>query len=52
MLENAITTITKKYEITIGSKYWREIIQDKTTNIDSGFIAVGLWNLSFAVMQR
>ena len=43
MLENAITTISKKYAMTIGSKSWIEGIIDKTTNIASGFRAAGLW---------
>ena len=52
MLENDITMITKKDAMTIGSKSWRELILDKTTNIYSGFRAAGLWPLSFPVMQR
>ena len=52
MLENAITTITKKYAMTIGSKAWKEGIQYKTANIISGFRAPGLWPLSFPAMQR
>ena len=47
MLENAVITITKKYMMTIGSKSWREVIQAKTKNIDSGFKASGLRPLSF-----
>ena len=50
MLENAITTILKKDAMTIGSKDWREVILDKTTNIDSGFRAAGMWPLSFPYM--
>ena len=42
MLENAIATIMEKYAMTVGSKYWREVIQSKTTNIASRFIRVGL----------
>ena len=52
MLENDITTISKKDAMTIGSKAWREGILDKTTNIASGFRAAGLWPLSFPTMQR
>ena len=51
MLENAIVTITKKYAIAVGSKYWREVIQSKTTNIASIFRAAGLWPLYFTDMQ-
>ena len=51
MLENAIATITKQYAITVGSKYWREVIQSKTTNIASRFRAAGLWPLYFNAMQ-
>ena len=51
MIENAITTM-KKDAMTIGSKAWREGILDKTTNIASGFISAGLWNLYFTAMQR
>ena len=52
MLEITITTITKKYAMTIGSKYWREVILDKTTTIDSGFRAEFLITLSSPAMQR
>ena len=41
----------KKYAITVGLKYWREVIQYKTTNIASRFRAVGLWPLYFTDMQ-
>ena len=51
MLENAITTITKKYTMTIGSKSWREGIIDKTKIIASWFISAGLWRLSVPAMQ-
>ena len=51
MLENAIVTITKKYAITVGLKYWREVIQSKTTNIASRFRAAGLWPFYFTDMQ-
>ena len=51
MLENAITTITKKYAMTVGSKAWREVIQSKTTIIASGFISTGLLTLYFTSMQ-
>ena len=37
--------------MTIGLKAWREIILDKTTGIASGFIAAGLWPLSFPDMN-
>ena len=37
--------------MTDGSKTWREVIQSKTTNIDSGFISIGLWPLYFTSMQ-
>ena len=52
MLENAITIISKKDAMTIGSKTWREGILDKTANIASGFRAAGLWPLSFPAMQH
>ena len=52
MLENAISTITKKYAMTIGSKAWIEGILDKTENISSGFILEGLWPFYFTSMQR
>ena len=45
MLYNDVTTITKEDTRTIGSKIWREGIQYKTTNIDSIFIASGMWSL-------
>ena len=51
MLENTIETITTKYAINVGSKYWREFIQYKTTNISSGFRASVLWPLYFNTMQ-
>ena len=51
MLENAIVTITKQYAITVGSKYWREVIKSKTTNIASRFRAAGLWTLYFTAIQ-
>ena len=38
--------------MTIGSKYWREGIEYKTTNTASGFIAAVLWYLSIPAMQR
>ena len=52
MLKNTITAIAKKYAMTIGSKYWREGIEFKTTNISSWFIVAGLWHLSFSDMQH
>ena len=52
MLENAITTFPKKDAMTIGSKSWREVILDKTTNVASGFRAAGLWPLSFPATHR
>ena len=51
MLDNDIATITKKYAITVGLKYWREVIQSKNTNITDRFRAAGLWPLYFTVMQ-
>ena len=51
MLENDITTITKIYTMTVGSKAWREVIQYKTTNIASRFRMAGLWPLYFTIMQ-
>ena len=50
MLENAVTTITKKDAMDIGSRSWKVGIKYKTTNITSGFVASGLWPLSFPVM--
>ena len=47
MLENNITTISKKDAMTIGSKAWRKGILDKTTNISSGFRAAGMWTFIF-----
>ena len=41
----------EKYAMNIGSEYCREGILDKTTNIDSGFRAAGLWPLYFTDMQ-
>ena len=38
--------------MTIGSKSWREVIQAKTKNIDSGFKASGMRPLSFPAIQR
>ena len=52
MFENAITAISKKDAMTIGSKNWREFIEYKTRNFASGFRAEGLWPLSFPSMQR
>ena len=52
MLENTITTISKKYAMTIGSKYWIEGILDKTTDIASVFRAAGLRPLSSPVIQH
>ena len=39
--------IMKRDAMNIESKAWREGVLDKTTNIDSGFRAAGLWNFSF-----
>ena len=50
MLERAITTISQKDAMTIGSKARREAIESKTTNIASGFIAACLWPLYFPAM--
>ena len=50
MLENSITTISKKNEMTIGSKTCREGILDKTKNIASGFRGAGLWDFSFVAL--
>ena len=50
MLENAVTTIIKKDAMDVGSRSWIEGIKYKTTNIASGFIASGLWPLSFPSM--
>ena len=52
VLENVITTITKKYAIAIGSKSWREGIEYKTTNIDPRFRATGMWPFYFLAVQR
>ena len=52
MLENAITKISKKYAMNLGSKAWIEGILNKTKNIDSGFRAAGIFLLSFSTMQR
>ena len=52
MLENAITTISKKDAMNIGSKSWREVIESKTTNIASGFRSEGMQPLSFTAIQR
>ena len=52
MLDNAITTISKKDAMTIGSKSWRESIESKTKNIASRFRVAGLWHFSFTVIQR
>ena len=38
--------------MTIGSIFLREVILDKTTNIDSEFRAAVLWTLSFPDMKR
>ena len=51
MLENAITMISKKDSMTIGSKYWREGIKYKTTNIATGLIAAVMWPLYSPAMQ-
>ena len=51
MLENDITTITKKDAMNIGSKFWREVILGKITNIDFGLRAGGLWHFSFPAIQ-
>ena len=50
MLESAITKMSKKDAMTIGSKSWREGIEYKTTNIASGFRASGLWTFYFPAM--
>ena len=52
MLENDVTTITKKDAMTIGSKSGGEVIQSKTKNIASEFRASGLCTSSFPVIQR
>ena len=52
MLESAITKMSKKDAMTIGSKSRREGIESKTTNIYSGFISACLWTLSFPDVQR
>ena len=51
MLENAVTTTTKKDVMIIGSKAWREGMIAETTNIASGFKSLCLWPLPFPVMQ-
>ena len=51
MLGIAITTILKKYAVTIVPKAWKEGILDKTTNIASGFRSAGLRPLYFPAMQ-
>ena len=38
--------------MTIGSKAWIEGMLDKSTNIDSGFIAVVLWPFYFTSKQH
>ena len=52
MLENAITTITKKYAMTIGSKSCIEGIQFKTINISYVIIVSGMWPFYFPAIQR
>ena len=47
LLENAITIISEKDAMAIGSKYWREGILDKNTDIASVFRAAGLWPFIF-----
>ena len=51
MVENAVTMISKKYEMTIGSKSGIEVILYKTINIVSGFREAVLLPLSLTGMQ-
>ena len=51
MVENAVTMISKKYEMTIGSKSGIEVILYKTINIVSGFREAVLLPLSLTDMQ-
>ena len=51
MPDDAITTMTGKYAINIGSRSWRERVLDKPTNIASSFRAAGMWTLYFPAMQ-
>ena len=51
MLENAISTIMKKYAMTVQPKSWIEFIQSETTNIASRFRTADLWPLYFTVVQ-
>ena len=52
MLQNAITTITKKDAMPIGSNSWREGIVSKNSSIDSGFRVSGLLSFYFPATQR
>ena len=52
MLENAVTTITKKDVMTIGSKAWREGTLSKTKDIAYEFKSAGLCPLCFPDMQQ
>ena len=52
MLKNAITTISEKDAMDVGSKSWREGIEYKTTNTAYGLRTAGLWTFYFPDMQR
>lgn len=51
MLEEENSIITKKYAMTIESKYWRAQMLAKTNNIVSEFQLYGFWNLCFTVIK-
>jgi len=52
MIDNAVTTFTKKQALQIASIAWTSGIIEKPTNIINGFEASGIYPPSFPLMQK
>jgi len=52
MIEKAIVLISKRDAIEVSSIAWTDGIQEKKSNILSGFEASGIWPLHFTKMQE
>jgi hypothetical protein len=52
MIENAVTTYSKKDSITLASSSWQHAVVNRQSNVISGFRTCGIWPLSFPSMQR
>jgi hypothetical protein len=51
MIENSVTSFSKKEAIQIASRSWMEGVVEKKSNIVAGFKAGGIWPISFPTMQ-